>query len=78
MSTEPKTLSLADQERELAIVLIPPVVAVDDEPEAKPENPLYMGDEDEPEATAEDLFVAGGAEPSDEDEQAAALEADAR
>lgn len=70
-------LALLEQDL-IAIVLIPPVVAVDDEPEAKPENPLYIGDEDEPEATAEDLFVAGGAEPSDEDEQAAALEADAR
>lgn len=68
-------LALLEQDL-IAIVLIPPVVAVEDEPEAKPENPLYMGEDEEAEATAEDLFIAG--EPSDEDAQAAALEADAR
>lgn len=63
----------------IAIRLIPPLVgATGPEDEDELENPLYMGEDDEPdaEATPEDLFCAG--QPTDEDADAAALESDAR
>ncbi|WP_423459953.1 hypothetical protein [Ottowia sp. VDI28] len=75
-------LALLEQDL-IAIRLIPPVVTADPEPEEKPKNPLYMGeDEDEDEGgagqTAEDLFLAGAGESSDEQGQTETLESDAR
>ena len=43
------------------------------------ENPFPVTDgDDEPPLTAEDLFAAGAAEPTDQDAEDAALESDAR
>lgn len=71
-------LALLEQDL-IAIRLIPPVVAPPETEGASDDdwdgNPLPTPKK---EATAEDLFIAGAAEPSDEDEQEAALESDAR
>lgn len=72
-------LALLEQDL-IAIRLIPPVVAAQEPESTEPENP-FGDDEDEakaPPLTAEDLFVSGAVEPSDEGAEVAASESDAR
>jgi len=72
-------LALLEQDL-IAIRLIPPVVAaVEPDGSDEMENPFGDDDDDEgPEPTAEDLFINGATEPSDENAEAAALESDVR
>lgn len=72
-------LALLEQDL-IAITLIPPVVQTEPEPERKPENPLYMGEDEDGDGqqTAEDLFLAGAGETSDEQRQTETLESDER
>lgn len=72
-------LALLEQDL-IAIRLIPPVVAEQKTDSTGPENPFGDDDDEaaEPPMTAEDLFIKGAAEPTDEGAEAAALESDAR
>lgn len=72
-------LALLEQDL-IAIRLIPPVVAEQETDSTGPENPFGddVDEAAEPPMTAEDLFINGAAEPTDEGAEAAALESDAR